>query len=64
MLLSLWWKSLNLQTLCFKQGGMVATLWIHIWEVLGLNLGQDIGNPEGFCGFSQSLQANVGIVPE
>jgi hypothetical protein len=30
--------------------------------VFGSNLGQSIDYPEGFCGFPQSVQANVGTV--
>jgi hypothetical protein len=40
------------------------TILLHDLEVLGLNLDSDTGYPERvFRGFSQSLQANSGIVP-
>jgi len=36
------------------------TLLFRIWEVPG----SDFGYPELFSGFTQSLQANVGIIPQ
>jgi hypothetical protein len=38
-------------------------LLLRIRGVPGSNLGKETGNPEGFRGFPQSLEANVGIVP-
>jgi hypothetical protein len=32
-----------------------------IRKVVGLNLCWDIGYPEGFCGFPQCLQTNIGM---
>jgi hypothetical protein len=40
------------------------TLPLGIWEVLDSNLGPESGYPDcGFCGFSQYLQINAGIIP-
>jgi hypothetical protein len=40
------------------------TLLLHTWEVPGSNLSLETGYPDlRFCGFSQSLQVNAGIVP-
>jgi hypothetical protein len=36
---------------------------VRIQEIAGSNLGPKTGYPEGFRGFSQSLQANSGIIP-
>jgi hypothetical protein len=38
------------------------TLLVHIWDVSGSNLGLETGNPEVFCGYTQSLQVNAGSV--
>jgi hypothetical protein len=40
------------------------TLPLGIWEVLDSNLGPKTSYPDcGFCGFSQYLQTNAGIIP-
>jgi hypothetical protein len=42
---------------------VAATHWPYIREVLGSNLSQNTGHPEPLRGFSQSLKADVRIVP-
>jgi hypothetical protein len=43
---------------------VVVMLFIQVWEVLSSNLDWDAEYPEIFCCSLQSLQENVGIVPE
>jgi hypothetical protein len=37
---------------------------LHIWEILGSNLGSETRYPEDLCGFAQSLQTYVKLVPQ
>jgi hypothetical protein len=46
-----------------ERTGVAVVLESHILEVLSLNLGRDIGYPELFRCFPQSLHTNAGIVP-
>jgi hypothetical protein len=47
-----------------EQVDIEVTLQIHIYEVLSLNLGQDIGYPKFFHGFLQFLLENIRIIPQ
>jgi hypothetical protein len=47
-----------------KRSAPVANTAVHIWKVLGSNIGLKTNYSEFFfCGFPQSLQENVRIAP-